>query len=60
MQTDSSGNVVDTIAYFPYGSTRTGGDDLTTDKRFTGQRLNDSTGLYFYNARYYDPTLGGW
>ena len=24
---------------------------------FTGQRL-DATGLYFYNARYYDPVLG--
>jgi RHS repeat-associated protein len=24
---------------------------------FTGQRL-DETGLYFYNARYYDPTIG--
>jgi RHS repeat-associated protein len=24
---------------------------------FTGQRLDD-TGLYYYNARYYDPTIG--
>ena len=26
-------------------------------RRFTGQRL-DGTGLYYYTARYYDPTLG--
>ena len=26
-------------------------------QRFTGQRL-DSTGLYYYGARYYDPTIG--
>jgi RHS repeat-associated protein len=31
--------------------------DLGTDKLFTGQKL-DSTGLYFYNARYYDPAIG--
>jgi RHS repeat-associated protein len=24
---------------------------------FNGQTL-DSTGLYYYNARYYDPTIG--
>jgi RHS repeat-associated protein len=26
-------------------------------QQFTGQRL-DSTGLYYYNARYYDPNIG--
>ena len=30
---------------------------MPTDKLFTGQRL-DSTGLYYYNARYYDPGIG--
>jgi RHS repeat-associated protein len=30
---------------------------LPTDKLFTGQRL-DSTGLYYYGARYYDPQIG--
>ncbi len=30
---------------------------VTTDKLFIGQRL-DSTGLYFYGARYYDPAIG--
>ena len=27
------------------------------DRLFTGQRL-DRTGLYYYNARYYDPEIG--
>ncbi|MFC2072927.1 RHS repeat-associated core domain-containing protein [Chloroflexota bacterium] len=31
--------------------------DLGTDKLFTGQRLDD-TGLYYYNARYYDASIG--
>ncbi|MCA9368511.1 RHS repeat-associated core domain-containing protein, partial [Candidatus Kaiserbacteria bacterium] len=28
-----------------------------TDYRFTGQKA-DGTGLYYYNARYYDPVIG--
>jgi RHS repeat-associated protein len=40
-----------------FGSIRTSTGTLPTDKKFTGQRL-DSTGLYYYNARYYDPGIG--
>lgn len=29
-----------------------------THYRFTGKYLDDSTGLYYYGARYYDPDLG--
>ncbi len=28
-----------------------------TDRTYTGQKA-DGTGLLYYNARYYDPTLG--
>jgi len=31
---------------------------MPTSYRYTGQRLDADTGLYFYNARYYDPALG--
>jgi RHS repeat-associated protein len=44
------------IKYLPFGVCRNS-PDLPTDKLFTGQRL-DGTGLYYYNARYYDPTIG--
>jgi len=30
---------------------------VPTDLQFTGQRL-DATGLYYYNARYYNPEIG--
>jgi RHS repeat-associated protein len=30
---------------------------LSTDKKVTGQTL-DPTGLYYYNARYYDASIG--
>ena len=52
---DSSGGLDSSISYHPYGSTRTG--SVSTDKKFTCQRLDD-TGLYYYNARYYEPQIG--
>ncbi|OGO23025.1 MAG: hypothetical protein A2144_11670 [Chloroflexi bacterium RBG_16_50_9] len=52
---DASGALVNSIKYTPWGLTRAG--DVPTDKKFTGQRL-DNTGLYYYGARYYDPQIG--
>ncbi|MDD5095640.1 MAG: RHS repeat-associated core domain-containing protein [Dehalococcoidia bacterium] len=54
---NSSGTVVDTVKYFPFGGTRSSTAPLDTDKLFTGQRL-DQTGLYYYGARFYDATIG--
>jgi len=51
----STGTLDSSIVYLPFGATRTG--SVNTPKEFTGQRL-DSTGLYYYNARYYDATIG--
>jgi RHS repeat-associated protein len=45
------------LRYYPYGETRYNDGSTPTSYRFTGQR-QDATGLYFYNARYYDATLG--
>jgi RHS repeat-associated protein len=42
---------------YPYGECRNSPENFPTDRLFTGQRLDD-TGLYFYNARYYDATTG--
>jgi RHS repeat-associated protein len=57
LMTNSSGSQIgSTIKYRPFGETLSG--SVPTDKLFTGQRLDDVTGLYFYNARYYDPTIG--
>jgi len=55
--TNGSGTVAGSIKYYPYGSTRSSSGSLYTDRKFTGQRL-DATGLYYYGARYYDPTIG--
>ncbi len=53
--TSDNGTSLGTMKYYPYGGTRSG--SVPTDKKFTGQRL-ESTGLYYYNARYYDPMIG--
>ncbi|MBI4306821.1 MAG: RHS repeat-associated core domain-containing protein [Chloroflexi bacterium] len=45
-------------AYYPSGELRTSSGTIAGDRSFTGQRLDTPTGLYFYNARYYDSDLG--
>ena len=56
---DAGGQSVGRVQYDPYGEVLTSTLPVTlTDRLFTGQRLDSSTGLYYYNARYYDPHLG--
>jgi len=55
--TNQSGQQAQYCEYTPYGTlSRNEGTDAVTHK-FTGKEL-DSTGLYFYGARYYDPEIG--
>ena len=59
--TDSTGNKVETITYYPFGGTRTNTSPTTpaidVPYKYTGKELDASTGLYYYEARYYDATL---
>ena len=57
---DSTGAVGVTASqlYAPYGGVRYASGSLPTDYGYTGQRADASTGLDYYGARYYDPTLG--
>jgi RHS repeat-associated protein len=55
----SSGTLNTRQTYYPFGAPRTtDGSALPTDYTFTGQKSDDSTGLMYYGARYYDTTLG--
>lgn len=54
--TDASGVARTRYTYEPFGSTSTSGVTSTNPTQYTG-RDNDSTGLYYYRARYYDPRL---
>ena len=53
---DASGNMVTQYSYEAYGATTQTGAISANPFRYTG-RENDGTGLYYYRARYYSPTL---
>jgi RHS repeat-associated protein len=54
---DTGKVVVAQYAYEPFGATTMTGIGNANPYKFTG-REEDGTGLYFYRARYYHPSLG--
>ncbi|CCF85159.1 hypothetical protein NITHO_4570011 [Nitrolancea hollandica Lb] len=61
--TDSSGAVVNTYSYDPYGNTKSSTGSVANPWRFGGSygAYHDAdTGLYKIGMRYYDPGLGRW
>jgi RHS repeat-associated protein len=57
--TDPAGAEVGQVSYDPWGQVISTTLPLTlTDRLFTGQVFDASTGLYYYNARYYDLSVG--
>lgn len=56
---DASGNALTYQSYYPYGTVKDKGSSIPTDRQYTGQVSDESqTGLYYYNARYYNPVWG--
>ena len=54
--TDGSGNLVQHVQYSPYGETDYELNlGVSVNYLFTGQEFDRKAGLYYYNARYYDP-----
>jgi len=51
---DTSGNVVSSQKYYPFGRTRH--TSVGTDKQFTGHQKEGD--LYYMRARFYDPAVG--
>jgi RHS repeat-associated protein len=54
---DASGVIKTSYAYTPYGATTASGAASTNPVQYAG-RENDANGLYYYRARYYNPTYG--
>jgi len=55
---DEDGNVVERRDYLPYGEERLNAGESDEVYGYTGKEEDDETGLYYYGARYYDPTIG--
>jgi len=55
--TDEAGGVLHRYDYDPYGRTTQGDGGFTNPYQYTG-RERDTTGLYYYRARYYHPGMG--
>ncbi|HAK59559.1 MAG TPA: hypothetical protein DCO77_04140 [Nitrospiraceae bacterium] len=56
--TDATGEVKEEVFYDPFGATRADVGTVSVNHKYTSQEFDAETGLYFYNARYYDPVLG--
>lgn len=60
--TDVSGEVFQHLEYFAFGETFVE-EHSNTDRTpylFNGKELDEETNLYYYGARYYDPTISVW
>jgi RHS repeat-associated protein len=55
---NGSGATTAAQLYAPYGASRYASGTMSTDYGYTGQRADSTTGLDYYNARYYDPAGG--
>jgi RHS repeat-associated protein len=56
--TDSSGNIIWDGDYEAFGSVVRSNGTLAFDASYTGKEIDADTGLYYFNARWYDPTFG--
>ncbi|MFZ3069971.1 MAG: RHS repeat-associated core domain-containing protein [Anaerolineaceae bacterium] len=55
--TESGGPEMTTARYGAFGNIRASNGTSPTDYGYTGQREQEEIGLYYYNARWYDPSL---
>lgn len=65
VELDESAKVISFEEYFPYGGTSViaGDNEIEVSPkvfRYSGKEADDSTGLYYYGARYYISWLGRW
>lgn len=56
--TDQQGNVVCSQDYLPFGDSFGATGNFTDSLGFTGKEYDQDIGLYYFNARWYDPDLG--
>jgi len=60
LDSDNEGNIVSLVGYFSFGEIKVEENLITNYKnpyKYTGKELDGESGLYYYEARYYDPEL---
>jgi RHS repeat-associated protein len=55
---NSAGALAQTYTYDSFGKQTASSGSLTNPFQYTGREFDSETGLYFYRARYYDPSTG--
>ena len=64
LELDRDGKVASYEEYTPYGSSScfaiSDASDMRKRYRYSGEELDELSGLYYYGARYYAPWLGRW
>ncbi|HDT2998783.1 TPA: hypothetical protein QHL53_000977 [Proteus mirabilis] len=64
LETDGQGQLVSYEEYYPYGGTAIWSSENTVEANYKTIRYSgkerDSTGLYYYGYRYYQPWVGRW
>ena len=55
---NSAGTIANTYTYDSYGDLTASTGTLVNSFRYTGRESDPETGLYYYRARYYDPSTG--
>jgi RHS repeat-associated protein len=56
--TDAQGNLAATYQYDSFGNLTDSTGSISNSFGYTAREFDAETGLYFYRARYYDPSLG--
>lgn len=65
VEVTQNADIISYEEYFPYGSTaviagESEAEVQPKDYRYSGKECDDSTGLYYYGARYYATWIGRW
>src|SRR3989441_2044523 len=55
---NAAGSIANTYTYDSVGKLTNSTGSLTNPFRYTGREFDSETGLYYYGARYYDPSTG--
>ncbi|MGH9746028.1 MAG: RHS repeat-associated core domain-containing protein [Candidatus Acidiferrales bacterium] len=56
--TSGAGAIANTYTYDSFGKLTASTGSITNRFQYTARELDSETGLYYYRARYYDPTVG--